>query len=400
MNPRFYFDHAASSPLVPACRTAFEAYDRAPWAGANPNSLHTSGRCAFEALQQARASIARALGARRPAEVVFTSGGTEANNLAIAGIARAALRKSGGTRRRVLVFALEHDSVLDPAAALGISDAMDVETIPSLPSGTVDLAALERALSHDVALVSVMAANNEVGTVQPLADVVRLAHGCGALVHTDAVQAFGHIPLCVSDLDVDAASVAAHKMGGPVGIGALYLKSRTPLLPLQLGGGQEGGLRSGTPDVRSAMGFAAAAADAVENLASRRAKIERLASVLVDSLCAGPAPVAMSTVDAPRDGRFLPGVLHLLVPGHQTEGLVLSLDELGYEVSGGSACSSGSLDPSHVLLAMGVPRDLAFCALRLSFDHRTDESECTGLAAALREICSTQPQRQRRRPRC
>lgn len=388
MNPRFYFDHAASSPLVPACRTAFEAYDRAPWAGANPNSLHTSGRCAFEALEQARAGIARALGARRPAEVVFTSGGTEANNLAIAGIARAALRKSGGTRRRVLVFALEHDSVLDPAAALGISDAMDVETIPSLPSGTVDLAALERALSHDVALVSVMAANNEVGTVQPLADVVRLAHGCGALVHTDAVQAFGHIPLCVSDLDVDAASVAAHKMGGPVGIGALYLKSRTPLLPLQLGGGQEGGLRSGTQDVRGACAFAAVADDALEHLPSRSAAIHSMARDLVVRLCRPESPVARETVALPREGNFVPGIVHLIVPGHQTEGLVLALDEGGFEVAGGSACSSGSLGPSHVLAAMGLARDDAFCALRVSFDHRTPPEDCAALAAAIEEVCA------------
>ncbi len=397
MSPRFYFDHAASSPLTPACREAFALYDSAPWSGANPNSLHTSGRCAFEALEGARADVARTLGAHRPSEIVFTSGGTEANNLAVSGIARAVLRRSGGTRRRLLVFALEHDSVLDPAASLAASGIMDVETIPALPTGTVDLNALEGMLSDDVALVSVMAANNEVGTVQPLDDVVRLSHSHGALVHTDAVQAFGHIPFSVTDLGVDAASVAAHKLGGPVGIGALYLKARTPLLPLQLGGGQEGGLRSGTPDVRSALGFAAVARDAHDNLTSRSQRLRGLANLLVESLCSGPDPVARPTVDAPRDERFLPGVLHLLMPGHQTEGLILSLDERGYETSGGSACSSSSLDPSHVLLAMGVPRDLAFCALRLSFDHRTTESDCNGLSSALREICSIQPQRQRRR---
>ncbi len=489
MENRAYFDHAASSPLTTACRDAFKTYDSSPWAGANPNSLHTSGRLAFEALEQARSELARALGARRPSEIVFTSGGTESNNLGVTGIARAALRKSGGLRRRVLVFSMEHDSVLDPAQHLSATDAMvaetipatpqgtvdlaalkdmlsdDValvsvmgandpaqhlsatdamvaETIPATPQGTVDLAALKDMLSDDVALVSVMGANNEVGTVQPLAEVAELAHTHGAYVHSDAVQAFGHIPFCVAETgvdaasvaahklggpvgigalylksrtpiepmqlgggqemglrsgtpDVDAASVAAHKLGGPVGIGALYLKSRTPIEPMQLGGGQEMGLRSGTPDVRSAMGFAAVARDAVDNLDTRAARVRALADLLVDALCRGADPIAQPTVDAPRDGRFLPGVVHLLVPGHQTEGLVLSLDERGFEASGGSACSSGSLDPSHALVAMGIPRDLAFCSLRLSFDHRTTQAECAGLVAALRDICCTLPQRRR-----
>lgn len=394
---RVYFDHAASSPMTQACRDAFVSYDRAPWAGANPNSLHTSGRQAFEVLEAARASLARCVGASRPSEVVFTSGGTEANNLAVCGIARATMRASGGKRRRVLVFSIEHDSVLDAAARLVSSDDMSVERIPSLPNGTVDLDALERALDNDVALVSVMAANNEVGTVQPLDDVVRLAHEKGAYVHTDAVQAFGHVPFSVGELGVDAASLAAHKLGGPVGIGALYLRARTPLEPLQLGGGQESGRRSGTPDVRCALAFAAVARDAVENLEMRGTHVRKLAQYLVEALCNGPDAVARPSIPGPRDARLLPGIVHLLVPGHQTEGLVLALDERGFETSGGSACSSGSLEPSHVLLAMGIPRDLAFCALRLSFDHRCTLKECTGLVDALRETCSAQPRRRRSR---
>ncbi len=386
-----YFDHAASSPQTEACRAALAAYDAQPWAGANPNSLHTPGRCAFEALEGARADLARALGARRPSEVAFTGGGTEANCLAVRGMAEGARARSHGARDRVLVFALEHDSVLDPASRLARDGRFRVERVSATRAGTVDLDALDGMLGPDVALVSVMAANNEVGTVQPLAEAARRAHACGALVHTDAVQAFGHMPFDAAALGVDAASVAAHKLGGPVGVGALYLRARTPFEAPCAGGGQEGGVRGGTQDVRGALAFAAAARDALDHLDERAAYVRDLASRLVGRLCGGDAPVARQTVEGPRDGRFLPGIVHLLVPGHQTEGLVLALDEAGYAVSGGSACSSASLEPSHVLTALGVPRDLAFCALRLSFDHRTSRAECAGLADALEAVCAARP---------
>ncbi len=386
-----YFDHAASSPQNDACRSALAAYDAQPWAGANPNSLHTPGRRAFEALEGARADLARALGARRPSEVVFTSGGTEANNLAVRGVAEGVRARTHGARDRVLVFALEHDSVLDPAERLAGDGRFRVERVPATRAGVVDLDALAGMLGPDVALVSIMAANNELGTVQPLAEAVRLAHGAGAPVHTDAVQAFGHAPFDVAALGVDAASVTAHKLGGPVGVGALYLKARTPVEPLVEGGGQEGGLRAGTQDVRGALAFAAVARDALDHLEERSAYLRGLAAYLTERLCGGEAPVARATVEGPRDARFLPGVVHLLVPGHQTEGLVLALDEAGFAVSGGSACSSSSLEPSHVLSALGVPRDLAFCALRLSFDHRTGLAECAGLADALEAACAGRP---------
>ena len=384
-----YFDHAASSPATPACLEAMAAYAREPWAGANPNSLHSFGRKAFEALEGARARLARLIGARRPSEFVFTSGGTESNNAAVVGIARAVLEKSRGGRNRVLVSAFEHDSVLDPAHALTRGGDFRIELVPVTGEGLVDLEALGSLLGPDVALVSVMGANNEVGTVQPVAEVARLAHAAGALAHTDAVQTFGHVPFDAAALGVDAATFAAHKIGGPVGIGGLYLKARTPFIPTIVGGGQETGLRSGTQDVRGALAFAAVAEDACTHLAERSACVSGLAGLLVELCCRGEGACARETVPAPRDERFLPGLLHLLVPGHQSEGLVLALDDAGFEVSGGSACSSSSLEPSHVLLAMGVPRDLAFCSLRLSFDHRTTERDCRDLAAALRRVCST-----------
>ena len=395
MRVRHYFDHAASSPMSCLCRKEMARYDAQEWAGANPNSLHTSGRAAFAALERARTDVARAVGAKRPSEVVFTSGGTEANTLAIRGTALAQLQTPGSKRRRVLVSAIEHDSVLDPAASLE-RDGFTVERIPVLSNGVVDLETLEHMLGSDVALVCVMGANNEVGAVQPIARVVTLAHAQGALVHCDAIQTFGHVPFNASQLGIDTASFAAHKVAGPVSCGALYVRSRTPIVAQQVGGGQEGGLRSGTQDVRSAMAFAAVAKQAAAALQDNDALLRSHGRLIVDTLRAEGLDffetLRREGIDTPET---LPNIVHLLVPGHQTEGLVLGLDDLGYEVSGGSACSSGSLDPSHVLAAMCVPRDLAFCALRISFDARVSAEECEGLSHALAQVCREASTRKR-----
>lgn len=398
-----YFDTAASCPRAEACRQAEAAYDAQDWAGANPNSLHSWGRAAFAALEEARRSLARSLGARRPSEVVFTSGGTESNNIALRAAADGARRRSGGARDAVLVSAFEHDSVLACARLLR-QQGFEAALVPVTREGVVDLGALERALAERagrVALVSIMAANNEVGTLQPLAEAARLAHAAGALFHTDAVQAFGHVPFDATSLGVDLASVAAHKLGGPVGVGALYARAGTPVeapaAPVLAGAGQERGISPGTQDVRGAMAFAAAAADAVAHLEERAERTGRLADVLVEACCGGEGAPAWPTVPGPRAGRVLPGVVHLTVPGRQSEGLVLGLDARGFAVSGGSACSSSSLEPSHVLTAMGVPRDEAYCGLRVSFDHRADEEGVRALAQALRALCAEGPARRRGR---
>ena len=386
---RRYFDNAASCLPTDAARAAAATFGAQPWAGANPNSLHADGRAAFKALQDARASLARSLGAHRPSEVILTGGGTEANNMAVRGLARAARAKSRNQRTRVLVSAIEHESVLELKAALA-HDGLTLQTIAARRDGQLDVGDLERKLGPDVACLSVMAANNETGVVQPLADVVRLARGWKVPVHTDAVQAFGHMPLPLGALGVDAASVTAHKLGGPVGIGALWLRTRTPFEPLTFGGGQEGGLRPGTVDVRGACVFAQVAADAVAHLDERRTQAQAVADVLVEGLCAGEHPVARPSVGdvaTLRATPHLPGIVSLLVDGHQSEGLILALDDAGFSVAGGSACSSGSLDPSHVLSAMGVPRDEALCALRLSFDHRITCDDARELVAALRAVC-------------
>ncbi len=377
-----YLDYAASAPMRQEALEAERAYERAPYAGANPNSLHTLGRKAARALDDARRDLAAVLGGGfRPSDVTFTSGGTESNNLALIGIAEG-VRARAARRRRVVISAIEHDSVLDLAGPLR-ARGFEVELAGVRRDGIVDPAALEPLLDDTCALVSVMAANNETGVIQPVAELARRAHACGAIFHTDAVQGFCHVPLDLSD--VDAVSVAAHKIGGPVGVGALAVRGRVPLRPLLVGGGQEAGRRAGTQDVRGALAFAAAARACDATLAETRALVARRASALYERVCApgtGILPTTSAVVD---DGR-LPGIVSLMVPSVDSETLILSLDQAGFEVSAASACSSGSLDASHVLLAMGVPRDQALGSLRVSFDERVSEDALNRFASTLVNI--------------
>lgn len=364
-----YLDYAASAPLRPEALAAQRAYDEAPYAGANPNSLHTLGREAARALDGARRDLAHALGGGfRPSGVVFTSGGTESNNLALLGLAEAA-RARASRRNKVIVSAIEHDSVLDVRGALR-ERGFEVELAPAGRDGIVRADALAGLLDERTALVSVMYANNETGVIQPVGELARLAHAVGAAFHTDAVQAFGHVPLAFSD--VDAVSVAAHKLGGPVGVGALVVRGRTPLRPLSFGGGQEGGRRAGTQDVRGALAFAAVARACAARLSEDRAAVSGRAEALYERICA-PGTGIVPTTGATVDERRLPGIVSILVPEVDSETLILALDQEGFEVSAASACSSGSLDASHVLLAMGVPRNEALGSLRVSFDERVGE---------------------------
>ena len=364
-----YLDYAASAPLRVEALAARRAYDEAPYAGANPNSLHTLGREAARALDGARRDLVRALGGGfRPSDVVFTSGGTESNNLALLGLAEAT-RARASRRNRVIVSAIEHDSVLDVRGALR-ERGFEVELAPAGRDGIVRVDALSGLLDERAALVSVMYANNETGVIQPVGELARLAHAAGAVFHTDAVQAFGHVPLELSD--VDAVSVAAHKLGGPVGVGALVVRGRTPLRPLSFGGGQEGGRRAGTQDVRGALAFAAVSRACAARLNEDRASVSARAEALYERLCAPGTGIVPTTSEAVDAGR-LPGIVSILVPEVDSETLILALDQEGFEVSAASACSSGSLDASHVLLAMGVPRNEALGSLRISFDERVGE---------------------------
>lgn len=376
-------DYAASTPMRPEAVQAQADYDASRLAGVNPNSLHSLGRQAAIWLEECRRAVAASLGTRvRASEIVFTGGGTEANVLALLGIAQAVRERDRG-RSRVIVSAIEHDSILDNLPLLR-ADGFTVDVIKPDSTGRIDPSSLERLISSDVALVSVMLANNETGVVQPIADLARIAHGTGARMHSDAIQGWLHIPFDVSALGVDALSLAGHKVGGPVGIGALYLKSRTPIRARSFGGGQEGGLRPGTQDLRAIVALAAAASTLRPLVAHHREQVGSLANGLYTRLCAHPRIHA--TMGDWASVERLPGIVSIYVDGIDSEELILQLDGRGYEVSAGSACSSASLDASHVLRAMGIPREKALGSLRISFDDRVEPDSLERFAQALFEV--------------
>ena len=374
-----YLDYAASAPRRRESIAAEEAYELERWAGANPNSLHTLGREAARALDGARADIARCLGGRlRPSDVAFTSGGTESNNLAVYGLAEGA-RGRDRRRREVVLSAIEHDSVLDLVPSLR-ERGFEVKLARPDRDGVVTAETVASLVGPETALVSVMYANNETGIVQPVSQIAKVAHAAGATFHTDAVQAFCRIPLELGD--VDAVSVAAHKIGGPVGVGVLAIRGRVPFRPQSFGGGQEAGRRPGTQDVRGALAFAAAARHCDERLADSRAMTQTIAQELYDVVCAEGTGIVPTTSARMGEAR-LPGIVSFMVPGLDSETLVLGLDAAGFEVSAGSACSSGSLDPSHVLSAMGIPRNDALGSLRVSFDERVNPDDVREFARVL-----------------
>lgn len=362
-------------------------YDDSELAGVNPNSLHSLGRKAAARLEVARREIARSFGARvRPSEIVLTNGGTEANQLALLGLAEGARqrdRKRDRKRDRVIVSAIEHDSILDNLPLLRAA-GFTVDLVQPCRMGYIEPAALSDLLGDDVALVSIMVANNETGVVQPIRELAAAAHAAGALFHTDAIQGYLHIPLDVTKLGVDAMTVAAHKIGGPVASGALYLKNRTPLRPRIFGGGQEAGRRAGTQDLRTQLAFAAAASALLPNVAKERATLQALSDKLYATLTAHPRIHATMGDYAQADR--LPGMVSIYIDGMDSEELIIKLDAAGFEVSAGSACSSGSMDPSHVLSAMGIGREQALGALRISFDDRVNPGDLDEFAQTLLSI--------------
>lgn len=380
-------DYAASTPMRAEARLAQREYDESELAGVNPNSLHSLGRKAAARLEAARRDIARSFGARvRPSEIILTNGGTEANQLALLGLAEGARqrdRKRDRKRDRVIVSAIEHDSILDNLPLLRAA-GFTVDLVQPCRAGYIEPNALTELLGDDVALVSIMVANNETGVVQPIRELAAAAHAAGALFHTDAIQGYLHIPLDVTELDVDAMTVAAHKIGGPVASGALYLKSRTPLRPRIFGGGQEAGRRAGTQDLRTQLAFAAAASALAPNVAQERSTLQTLSDKLYATLTAHPR-IHATMGDYTQVNR-LPGMVSIYVDGMDSEELIIKLDAAGFEVSAGSACSSGSMDPSHVLSAMGIGREQALGALRVSFDDRVNPADLDEFAQALLSI--------------
>jgi cysteine desulfurase len=347
----------------------------------NASSLHTSGRRARRVVEESREQLAAVLGAG-PSEVIFTAGGTEADNLAVKGLfwARRAARPG---RNRIIASAVEHHAVLDPVEWLERSGQARVEWLPVDELGRVSLDRLAAALSDpdDVALVTVMWANNEVGTVQPIDAVVELAHVRGVPVHSDAVQAVGWLPVDFAASGLDCLTVSAHKIGGPVGAGALLARRGLDLTPVLHGGGQERGSRSGTLDAASLRAFAVAAEQTVTERPETAARIAELRDQVVEAVLAA-VPDAVLRGDPDPAGR-LPGNAHFTFPGCEGDSLLYLLDARGVECSTGSACQAGVPQPSHVLLAMGVQPSDARGALRFSMGHSSSQDDVAALASAI-----------------
>ncbi|MGZ4748343.1 MAG: cysteine desulfurase family protein [Oryzihumus sp.] len=351
----------------------------------NASSLHTSGRQARRVVEESREAIAQALGAR-PSEVLFTSGGTESDNLAVKGTFLAR-READHRRVRLLVSAVEHHAVLDCVDHLVTHEGakvtwLEVDALGRVHAGTVR-AAIE-ADPESVALVSVMWANNEVGTVQPVAEIAAVAHEFGIPVHTDAVQALGQVPVDFAASGVDLMTVTGHKVGGPLGVGALVARHDARLMPLSHGGGQERQVRSGTLDVPAIRGFAVAVEAATARLDTEAPRLVALRDALVAGALAAGFDITVSGDFEPGDGvRRLPGNAHLLVPGCDGDSLLYLLDAAGVECSTGSACQAGVPQPSHVLLAMGVSEQDARGALRLTLGHTSTEADVQAFLDAL-----------------
>ena len=366
-----YLDYNATAPVKPQVS---EAIAKALAMTGNPSSVHQFGRDARNAVELARDQVAAMIGAR-PEEVVFTAGGTEANNMAL----------SGARRKRLIISAIEHPSVLQAAEAIADSNSAGNErelvVLPVDSEGVVSLDALDQALgtNADDALVSVMLANNETGVIQPVAEITSLAQQRGALVHCDAVQAPGRIAFDVASLGVDMLSLSAHKFGGPKGVGALFVQGALDLQPLIIGGGQERGRRPGTENVAGIVGFGVAAELAVDDL-QRAPHLSAMRDRAEQTLSDIDPKVRVFCAGAER----LPNTSCLSMPGVQSEMQVMGLDLAGVAVSAGSACSSGKVEPSHVLRALGLPDAETGCAIRISFGWASRDEEVDKLVGAWR----------------
>ncbi|MFN2536763.1 MAG: cysteine desulfurase family protein [Mycobacteriales bacterium] len=367
-----YLDHAASTPMLPE---AVEAVSEAMREVGNASSLHATGRRARRVVEESREALAFALGAR-PSEVIFTAGGTESDNLAVKGIFWA--RRATG-RTRIVASAVEHHAVLDAIEWLVAHEGASVTWLPVDASGFVDPDALEDTLSDDVALVTCMWANNEVGTVQQVRSLADIAHLHGVPFHTDAVQAVGQLHVDFASCGVDALTLTGHKIGGPLGSGALLLGRDVTCTPLLHGGGQERDVRSGTLDTPGVRGLAVATAIAVERQPETGSRLSALRDDLVKRV-QDAVPFAVYNGDPVHR---LPGNAHFSFPGCEGDSLLLLLDARGVEVSTGSACSSGVARPSHVLVAMGQDETVARSSLRFSLGHTSTAADVDELVEAL-----------------
>lgn len=367
--PRVYFDNAATTPINGVALQAF--VEQARELG-NPSSLHGYGREVRKSVEEAREKIASLVGCEA-SEVVFTGSGTEANNLAIKGIFWK--RRSEDEKRRVIITtAFEHHAILDPVHWLAAVEGAEVIEIPVTRDGYINIEFFRSAIenrSNEIALVSVIHANNEIGTIQPIAEIVKIAENFSIPVHTDAIQSFGKIPFSFSELGLFAMTISAHKLGGPVGVGALILKRGVDVTPLLHGGGQERDIRSGTINAASIVAFASAAQTAVRNREKNALYVSSLRDALKETIKADVPDAIFNT----SDGECLPGILNVRFPNTESDSLLLLFDGEGIACSTGSACSAGVQQPSHVLLAMGLSEKEARSSLRFSLGPENSRSD-------------------------
>ena len=360
-----YMDYNATTPLRAEVQ---ECMVEALGIYANASSMHEAGRRARTEIEKARASVAALIGAADPSTVYFTSGGSESNNTVFTTMYD--LGRRSPERRKIITTAIEHPCVMNSAAYLA-SEGFPVVYLPVDGFGRVDMDAYRKELTADTLLVSVMAANNEIGTIEDVKTIASMAKAAGAWVHTDATQAAGKIPVSVEDWGVDYLTLSCHKIYGPKGIGALYIRKGAPITPLVRGGHQENGVRAGTYNNLGILGFGKAAELALADLPVFSARLRSLRTMLRDGLVAAIPHVKVNGHPA----EVLPNTLNLSFPGAEGESILLSLDLEGIQVSTGSACASGSLEPSHVLLATGVGPELAHGSIRFSLGKYTTEEE-------------------------
>lgn len=363
MSRAVYADNAATTALSDTALNAMLPYLQKQYG--NPSSLYSFAQSAKADLDRARADIAACIGAK-PEEIYFTSGGTEADNWALKGVAEL----KGGKGRHIITTAIEHHAILHTAEYLEKA-GFEVTYLPVDSEGFVKPEDVKAAIRPDTILISIMAANNEIGTIEPIAEIGKIAKEHKILFHTDAVQAVGHIPVNVDEWNVDLLSLSAHKIHGPRGMGVLYARKPLRLPPLIHGGGQEKGRRSGTENVAGAIGLAAALKEAVSILDEEGKRLSAMRDRLMDGLVAS---VPRCKVTGPRENR-LPGTASLVFECVEGESILLLLDGKGICSSSGSACSSASLDPSHVLLAIGLPHEIAHGSVRLSLGRENTEAD-------------------------
>lgn len=380
MNRFVYADNAATTPMSESVFEAMKPFLTEFYG--NPSSLYRIGREARRAVTEARMKVARALNAKDPSEIIFTGGGSQADNLAIRGYVKG---RSARGKKHIITSKIEHHAVLYTCEALE-KEGYPVTYLDVDAQGHVDLEQLKSVITDQTALVTIMAANNEIGTIQNLKAISEVAHAHGAVFHTDAVQAVGHMPLDVQEMGIDMLSLSAHKFRGPKGIGALYVRKGIALEPLVYGGGQERGLASGTENVAGMVGLGQAIEDATgEHLAEKMGYVKKMTDRLVKGIM-DAIPYTHYTGDPVNR---LPGTASFVFEAIEGEGLILRLDLAGICGSTGSACSTGSLDPSHVLMAIGLPHEIAHGSLRLTLGEQNTEEDVDYLIENVTKVVET-----------